>query len=111
VIDEALIAALSPRLCENPSVEALTSQYAGGPSWRISGREFLHQDRDGTFDLRLTAAAIPANRAKLAAEPRIFFRAGKSDWVWLQVRTLEDVENLATWAELAIEANTADRQG
>jgi len=67
------------------------AMFGGGAAVWVDGREILHRDADGRFDLRLTRQAIRELRPRLGADPRVRLRAStSSDWIDLEVPTVDD---------------------
>lgn len=101
-LDDRLVAqALSLR-----TVEEHRSRFAHVPALRVGSREFLHFDRPGLVDLRLTRRVIRAKRELLADHPSTRFRGASSDWVNFELKSEADVEFVASLLPLTIEANS-----
>lgn len=88
-----------------PGIEERRSQFGDMPALWIDGHEFLHADRDGSIDVRLTRAKI-RRRDELGEDERVYFRRSSSaDWVHVVTRGNEDVAFLVELARIAAEAN------
>jgi hypothetical protein len=97
---------ITARLCAAlsaiPGVEAGSSRFGSGsnPAWRVAGREFAHLHSASLIDLRLPRSL----RAKLGADPRVHFRAGRSEWLELEFHSSADVTMVVALAREAAAA-------
>lgn len=88
-----------------PGVEVRRSQFGDVPALWVDGREFIHLDRDGSVDVRLTRAEI-RRRDDLGEDERVYFRRSSSaDWIHVFARADEDVPFLVELARAAVHAN------
>lgn len=90
---------LSVALAAIPGVEATRSRFGSGnrPAWRVGGREFAHLHSATLLDLRLPRTV----QSRLRADPRAHFRRRASQWVELEFRSEQDVDDLAALAREA----------
>lgn len=93
-------------LRELPGIELRRSQFGAVPAVWVDGREFVHLDKDGSVDIRLTRVEIRGRRDVLGEDERVYFRRSSSaDWVHVVTRGNEDVAFLVELARIAAEAN------
>jgi hypothetical protein len=82
-----------------PEVEEVDSPW-GRPAFAVGGREFMHIDRDGLVDVRLTRALI-----RELDDERFVYRRGSSDWIWLRLESREDARFALELVRRALEVN------
>ena len=71
----------------------------------VNGKEIGHFHEDQIIELRLTRAAISAQRSRLKNDPRVELRPGTSDWVKLHFRSNADLPFVLELAERAAAAH------
>lgn len=82
------------------------SMFSSGPALWVNGKEILHPDAPGRFDVRLTRGVIRELRDRLAHDARVHLRRSISaDWVEVEVQRAEDEIFLRELVELAVQAH------
>ena len=74
------------------------------PAWWSGTREIAHAHR-GQLEVRLTRAVMARMREELLRDARVDYRRRGSDWVRLQLRTVDDVELAIRLLRIAQRAN------
>lgn len=89
-------------------VEASESMFSGSPALWVNGKEIAHADGPGCFDVRLTRGVIRELRERLRADPRVRLRrSSSSDWVEVEIHSVEDETFLVEVVERAAAAHRA----
>jgi hypothetical protein len=74
-----------------------------GPALWVDGKEVLHVDAGGSYDVRLTRAVIRELKGSLSGDPRVRFRPSPgSDWVEVSCTSPADEPFLAELVALAV---------
>ncbi len=77
-----------------------------GPALWVNGKEILHPDAPGRFDVRLTRRVIRELKDRLVADERVRLRpSASSDWLEVEVRCADDEMFLRELAELTVAAH------
>jgi Luciferase len=81
-------------------VEETRSRFGEAPAFCIDGREFMHIDRNGLLDIRLTRPLI-----RELDDDRLIYRPRASDWVWVRIESRTDVPFALELVRQALAAN------
>jgi len=85
-----------------PGSVVAPSSFVDGPALWVNGKEILHRDADGPYDIRLTRSVIRSYRDRLRADSRIILRrSSSSDWIEVIGDDVSLVVELATLAVAA----------
>jgi len=97
--------ALPAVLADVAGVAEGESAFVDGPALWANGKEILHRDSGGHYDVRLTRAVIRDLRPRLRADGHVRLRRSGSDWVEVDAEGREGELLLAELVALAARAH------
>lgn len=94
------------RLLAIDGVVESPSMFSDRPALWVNGKEIVHRDAGGSYDVRLTRQVIRQMRDQLRAEPCVHMRSSSSsDWIEVEVADGKGEELVVTLARAAADAH------
>jgi hypothetical protein len=82
------------------------SRYGNKPALYIGSREVAHMEAPGIIDLRITRQGWAEIKGAYANHPAVHRDPSRRDWIELRLRSISDLDLLASLLRTAVAANT-----
>ena len=102
-----MASSLRRRLLAIDGVVESESMFSERPALWVNGKEIVHRNDNGAYDVRLGRQAIRRMGNRLRADPRVHLRASSSsDWVEIEVTDVAGEEALVELVTAAAQTHS-----